>query len=227
MTQNWHSPDACICISNLPLFVSTNVVAITGSALVGRAKVIAILTDMIKSCDKQETCYYPPHSVPVCKYGSPCGFTCKDGYTPYPSGPHPTQCVCNKPYTECNGKCGFYYACPSGHVKRDTHKGCQQGLTACGVLGRNAKSWECVNTQDDLESCGGCIIPLHLGQEEGVDCTAIPGISDVSCVRGRCDVHRCMPGYEISSTGDSCVYIEDTDPVFLAAQYGLEHSPLV
>lgn len=69
-------------------------------------------------------------------------------------------------------------------------------------------------------------MPLHLYQPEGVDCTAIPGISDVSCIHGRCDVHRCMPGYEVSSTGDSCVYVEDTDPALLASQYGLEHTPL-
>ena len=70
---------------------------------------------------------------------------------------------------------------------------------------------------------GGCIIPLSLNGLEGEDCTIIPGVSDVSCVKGRCVVHRCMPGYNIDPTGSSCLYLEDKDPILLAAQYGLDH----
>ncbi|KAF8063370.1 hypothetical protein FPV67DRAFT_1672398 [Lyophyllum atratum] len=222
--------NACLCISTLPYFMATNVYAISASALAGKPKTTAALTDLIHGCPGQ-TCHYPPHSHQVCQHGNPCGFTCKDGYTPYPSY-NPTTCVCNQPYTECNGKCGIFHGCPSGYVKRDLHYGtdkqCPKGLSACGVLGRSAKSWECLNTQTDLESCGGCIIPLYNGQvgPEGVDCTAIAGVSDVSCVKGGCLVHRCMPGYEVNVTGDSCIYLEDKDPVILAAQYGLEHVPL-
>ena len=70
---------------------------------------------------------------------------------------------------------------------------------------------------------GGCIIPLSLASPQGEDCTMIPGVSDVSCVKGHCVVHRCMPGYNIDSTGSSCLYSEDSDPILLAAQYGLDH----
>ncbi|GLB42741.1 hypothetical protein LshimejAT787_1201900 [Lyophyllum shimeji] len=221
---------ACLCISTLPHFMSTNALAISASALVGKPKTNAALTELIRGCPWQ-SCRYPPHSVPECQHGNPCGFTCKDGYTPYPSY-RPTMCVCNKPFTECNGKCGMFHGCPSGYVKRDLHYGtdkqCPRGLSACGVLGRGARSWECINTQTELESCGGCTIPLYNGQvgPEGRDCTVIEGVSDVSCVKGRCLVHRCMPGYEVNTDGDSCVYVEDKDPVLLAAQYGLEHVPL-
>lgn len=74
---------------------------------------------------------------------------------------------------------------------------------------------------------GGCAIPLNpSAAPDGEDCTSLPGVSDVSCIRGGCVVHRCMPGYEVSASGASCVYNEDKDPVLLAAQYGLEHTPL-
>jgi hypothetical protein len=165
-------------------------------------------------------------------------------YTAYPHD-KPTQCICEN--KECNGKCGDYKSCPSAYVKRDAHFGsgklCSPGLTACGILGRNARTWECINTQHELESCtsfviskspvssshplligGGCSIPLDQYSPEGQDCTLIAGVSDVSCVMGRCAVHRCMPGYDVDITSSSCVYSEDKDPVLLAAQYGLEYA---
>lgn len=42
-------------------------------------------------------------------------------------------------------------------------------------------------------------------EPQGQDCTAIAGVSDVSCVGGSCVVHRCMPGFDISNDGSSCV----------------------
>lgn len=170
-------------------------------------------------------------------------------YTPFPLQ-WPTECVCEKPHQECNGKCGDYHSCPSGHVKREAHFGggreCPKGLTACGILGRNARTWECINFQNELESCtffilrntgvlltfmlclgGGCSIPLDTSSPEGRDCTSIVGVSDVSCVMGRCVVHRCVHGYDVDVTGTSCIYYsEDEKPNILASQYGLEHVPL-
>jgi hypothetical protein len=78
----------------------------------------------------------------------------KDGYSAYPSGAYPTQCVCSYPYTECNGKCGTFRGCPSTYyAKREIAGKCSEGYTACGVPGAGAKSWDCIDTQTDLESC--------------------------------------------------------------------------
>jgi len=222
--------NACLCISSLPEFMATNIIAISATALAGKAAATAAVTDLIKA-HAGPACHYPTHSLPVCKHGSPCSFTCKDGYSASPSGDHPTQCICKAPYKECNGKCGLYYSCPSHHYKREALAGdkrCPQGLSVCGVLGRSTNAWDCVDTQSDLESCGGCAIPLRGNgpHGDGEDCTSLPGVSDVSCIRGECMVHRCMPGYDIHMSGSACVYSEEKDPVLLAAQYGLEHVPL-
>ncbi|KAF8197065.1 hypothetical protein BJ912DRAFT_954681 [Pholiota molesta] len=200
----------CICISHISSYVSSNGLAISAVASAGKSAVINAITEMVNSCKKQ-TCHYPPHSTPICQRGNPCGFTCTDGYTPFPNGNRPTSCVCNKPYMLCNGKCGLFKACPSGRpvYKRGLAGGldkCPNGMTSCPVPGRGAHSMECVNTQTDLESCGGCILasyPRHI--PEGVDCTAIQGVSDVSCMYGQCVVHRCMSGYSPNSLRDSCV----------------------
>ncbi|KAF8881612.1 hypothetical protein BD779DRAFT_1004167 [Infundibulicybe gibba] len=218
--------NTCLCLSGIPNFETTNLLAESAVSLGGEAATTAALTKLVNAAPDHQQCQYPANSSPVCKAGSPCGFECQNGYSASPAS-RPTQCVCSAPNTECNGKCGIYNGCPSPQpYKRDISSGsnsCPRGFTACGVLGRGAKSsWDCIDAQNDLESCGGCTIPLHgssLGPE-GVDCTALPGVSDVSCVRGGCIVHKCMPGYDMHPTGASCIYQEDAGPQILDAQYG-------
>ncbi|PPQ68127.1 hypothetical protein CVT24_002953 [Panaeolus cyanescens] len=241
----------CFCISNLPGILATNPNAIAAVALSGKSAVIDAITDLINKCNGHQTCRYPPNSVPACLPGNPCGFTCKNGFFPTPTK-KPTSCTCPKPYTVCNGQCGLYKACPSGHVKRElsgTARRCPYGLTACGIPGRGLQSWECVDTRSDLESCkinvlplsstqlisigsssigGGCMLSLDplYPEGNGVDCSAIRGVSDVSCVRSRCVVHRCMPGFKPTPYGDNCTEEKHDTEELLASQFGLEHVPL-
>ncbi|EAU83478.1 hypothetical protein CC1G_04734 [Coprinopsis cinerea okayama7 len=163
------------------------------------------------TCPKH--CKFPPHSTPLCTWLNPCGFICKDGYIGHPLL-NPKSCVCKWPFTECNGKCGLHKACPSkGYHKRELtaeNAKCPTGFTACGILGRHAGSWECVDTQRDLESCGGCMVSLNndLNNRDGQDCTAIQGVDDVACVQGQCKVNKCMDGYTVSESGTSCTPVE-------------------
>jgi hypothetical protein len=39
----------------------------------------------------------------------------------------------------------------------------------------------------------------------GVDCTAIPGVHDVSCVSSRCVVQRCKESFIVSADRTECV----------------------
>ena len=39
----------------------------------------------------------------------------------------------------------------------------------------------------------------------GEDCSALPGVADVSCLGGECVVHRCLPGYVPVFGGTSCI----------------------
>jgi hypothetical protein len=137
------------------------------------------------------------------------------------------------------------------------------------VLGRGARAWECVNIARDLESCeclgrvpgvlhipvhaeidthlsplvgGGCVFPLSAYFPIGVDCTALPGVADVSCLSGRCVVHRCLRDYVPALDGTRCnhEYLEISlaqpdidgaaDNVEIesvpARIFGLEHVPL-
>jgi len=231
--QSCGSINTCICLSSVATFVSTNIQARIASALVGTSKVISIVTDLINNCRDKHTCHYPDHAVPACTSKNPCFFTCKDGFIASPSGNNPTKCVCPYGQVECNGKCVKGPLCPSGHHKRDIsywgrESQCARGLTACGVLDRSARAWECVDTMNDLESCGGCTAPLLVGPTNalGFDCSALVGVADVSCISGGCIVHRCMPGFSVTDDRSSCIKAGDNHPQILAAQYGLEHVPM-
>jgi hypothetical protein len=175
------------------------------------------------------------HSKPLCVDKDPCGFQCTDGFTPSPAH-DPKECKCEHPNEICNGVCGPKGACPSQkpqNTRRWLGSGsCSErghGWVPCGVFGGGPRSWECVNTARDLESCeclvimseglrkqtltdsiappsgGGCVVPLTAYSPKGKDCTAIPGVADVFCQFGECAVRRCLPGLVPSADGTRCV----------------------
>ncbi|KAH9475155.1 Protein priA [Psilocybe cubensis] len=203
--------NTCLCLSTIPNYIASNSLALSAVSYGGRDAVTNALTSLIYS-GNHGTCNYPEHSQPSCQFGNPCGFTCTDGFTLNILS-YPPNCVCPKPFTVCNGQCGLFKGCPSSYGKRSLSESsgkllCPVGLAACQIIGRGTESWECVDTKQDLESCGGCMIQSSrpgFYKEEGVDCTAINGVSDVSCIEGKCRVRRCMPGYLVNEAGDNCV----------------------
>ncbi|KAK7028331.1 hypothetical protein R3P38DRAFT_2935449 [Favolaschia claudopus] len=201
----------CLCVSTLPQYVKTNIFAIEAVTIAGTDATIAELTSMINSCNGRTECHFPAHAVPQCKNGNPCFFTCQDGYTASPST-KPTECVCASPYTECNGQCGVYRGCPSTYIaKRELVHDCRDGFTACRIPGGSAKSYECIDTRTELESCGGCLYGTLIKGHSllGEDCTTIPGVSDVSCIKGQCVVRKCMPGYILGGARAQCMYYDE------------------
>jgi hypothetical protein len=87
---------------------------------------------------------------------------------------------------------------------------------------------------------GGCVLPLTMYSPIGDDCTAITGVADVSCLSGKCVVHRCLQDYVPSLDGTRCIpkYPEMSEPDIDGAEddigiefvpariFGLEHVPL-
>ncbi|KZT62222.1 hypothetical protein CALCODRAFT_426602, partial [Calocera cornea HHB12733] len=129
-------------------------------------------------------CSYPPHANPVCTETDPCSYTC------------------DAPYIKRGGKCVMPGS--GGWRKRDLST-CSFGLKRCGVWSHwGARSYECLDTDVELESCGGCAIPYGDEAVTGQDCSQIKGVSDVECEAGRCKVNRCRPGWTVSDDGASC-----------------------
>lgn len=180
----------------------------------------------IQNQNNSKRCQYPAHASPMCSIGSPCSFTCKNGYTAFPNQ-SPTQCKCNPPLTECNGVCGsFPRGCGSKGFSRRKNDipACSSGKTMCGSP-NGGKGFDCVNTIGDSESCkwfvlrmriamlrtrflgGGCMVASPFGNNvaDGKNCRNIPHVKDVDCNDGSCVVTSCKDGYEPSSTKDGCV----------------------
>jgi len=81
---------------------------------------------------------------------------------------------------------------------------CPIGYSSCPVKDAKGKvtSYECLDTDRNIDSCGGC-------ESEGaaMDCSALDGVTEVSCVKGHCFVYACERGWELrNNTG--CVPVE-------------------
>ncbi|KAJ9097730.1 hypothetical protein QFC21_004768 [Naganishia friedmannii] len=143
------------------------------------------------------TCNYPANSVPACstytgavqQTSTTCYFTCATNF--YNCGqfciPLAQNCISG---------------IPSRRDLKNTPNLCPPGLEACYLdnLASLAKgrsvSWECMDTQKDIESCGGCQFPVS-GGEQGEDCTTMVGVNSVACVDGACEALSCARGYKL------------------------------
>lgn len=80
---------------------------------------------------------------------------------------------------------------------------CPSGLTGCAIPG--SKYYECINTDAELESCGGCTNGVYGNSNStaalGVDCTSLRGVAvgGVSCVSGKCQVASCRQNWELKN----------------------------
>jgi len=78
---------------------------------------------------------------------------------------------------------------------------CPAGLDACPILrAGDLSDYECVDPIYDLQHCGGCSM-----DGRGDDCMAIKGVWNVECIRARCSVLTCRPGYVPSINRRTCV----------------------
>ncbi|KAL0948236.1 hypothetical protein HGRIS_010836 [Hohenbuehelia grisea] len=203
---------SCLCISAIPSFLTTNLMARSAVRIVGAPSVTTALVTLINNSAGSKPCTYPENAAPACRSTNVCYFSCTNGFVASPAGNFPTACICPAGFAIRNGRC-VPAPCPSGICRRDQtlhrrqHRPskCDRGLTTCGVFGRGARTWECIDTMKDLESCGGCAVAYEDGAANGVDCSAIPGVADVACVGGRCVVSRCMHGHSLSGDQSTCV----------------------
>ncbi|WVQ98499.1 hypothetical protein IAU59_005625 [Kwoniella sp. CBS 9459] len=88
---------------------------------------------------------------------------------------------------------------------------CPQGLNACMVSKDPSSGFECINVEEELESCGGCMFQpadrdasSKVGSEQqGVNCLSLPGVpkAGVTCNHGQCEAYACEEGYTLVDGG--------------------------
>ncbi|KAH9462974.1 hypothetical protein Pst134EA_015063 [Puccinia striiformis f. sp. tritici] len=80
---------------------------------------------------------------------------------------------------------------------------CPTGLTACPISSVNiftpSTPYECLDTQQEINSCGGCVT---LGN--GTDCAALRGAGMSGCSDGKCTIFTCARGFKYSKKDQSC-----------------------
>ncbi|GAA5967916.1 hypothetical protein JCM11641_005807 [Rhodosporidiobolus odoratus] len=74
-------------------------------------------------------------------------------------------------------------------VEEDAFK-CPSGERACPI--GNFGGWECIDTSNELESCGGCP-----GERSSVNCLAQAGAENVACIESQCVISSCFPGFRL------------------------------
>ncbi|KAK6902736.1 hypothetical protein I203_107995 [Kwoniella mangroviensis CBS 8507] len=97
---------------------------------------------------------------------------------------------------------------------------CPKDMTACQTSSEDDSSFECLDVQSELESCGGCIYGSfgHGGNSSwGIDCLSLPGVSreGVTCLLGECLAFGCENGYDLRDNqctllltdGDDCTHM--------------------
>ncbi|KAI0343800.1 hypothetical protein BDW22DRAFT_1210260 [Trametopsis cervina] len=215
----------CLCLSALPLKLGLSAQL---DALIndfGAPLINAVVELLINTAPTKKQCTFPEHSIPACS-SDPCNFDCKPPFVKVGD-----KCECEPPYTLCNGQCVktptgvCNSAVPQPHARRqtlhaDAQSSCRSHEEVCGVYGSTKYAYECINTQKNLESCGGCVIPnpfllptILPTAATGVDCTAIDHAGDVSCVSGRCIVQTCEDGWEVDAARATCVPKSSTGAV--------------
>ncbi|WWC88537.1 uncharacterized protein L201_003448 [Kwoniella dendrophila CBS 6074] len=90
----------------------------------------------------------------------------------------------------------------------ENNSSCPNPLKACQVQ-NDSKSFQCIDPQFAITSCGGCIHGDFGGSStltSAVDCTKIEGVAEggVICSLGQCKAYRCLDGYKLAD-GNTCV----------------------
>ncbi|THH09074.1 hypothetical protein EW146_g8795 [Bondarzewia mesenterica] len=227
--------DLCLCLSAIPQFLTANVLAIAAVAIAGKPVVTAALEALFRSMTLPANRNAPiprmrsllalaPPAVLLAPMVSPPRLP---RTLPPASAKPPTPSVMASAATSHPA----LLASPSPNARR--------GGRAAVPAGAKARvGWLAASLAVLLgPGSGGCALPLTPYTPMGTDCTAIPGIADVSCQSGSCVVHRCLPGYVKAPNGSECirkhsgskhhVAIEEWDEEDMRAmRYGLEHVPL-
>jgi len=144
------------------------------------------LADLVFTNSGVKLCKYPANAIQDCTRKHLCAYTCASGTT---------RCS--------NGKC--LKTCPSAAVVRREQLPMATSASRCPAnqeMCRFGYSYKCVDTQNSLVSCGGC---MHgKPSKRGQDCSEIPGVDAVSCNRGVCDVKSCTKDYTFDPDYRNC-----------------------
>ncbi|WWC61301.1 uncharacterized protein I303_103882 [Kwoniella dejecticola CBS 10117] len=124
----------------------------------------------------------PPYDLPLdCGYGDPFWYT--HPYTP-PSSEAVKRRKREKEQERLKRKAETEAA---DGILPDL---CPSDMRACKIPGSSGLLYECIDTSEEIQSCGGCVEGDYSTRViSGQDCTAIEGAFTVGCQNGQCKVY--------------------------------------
>lgn len=152
------------------------------------AHVASTFYDLLVAANAFTTCTWPTTNyVPV---DCLCNFKCTNGYVACGRqciNPATQTCTSGVATTKTAKR---YLLEDDGMPIRDNGDAanwlpCDNGLQRCGA------SSACIDTQNHLESCGGCAYNADGSTGNGTDCSVLPGVNVVSCKLGQCKISSC------------------------------------
>ncbi|KAJ8082563.1 hypothetical protein PM082_008418 [Marasmius tenuissimus] len=204
--------DLCLCLKDLDIFLDAKVKDL---GVLGGLLDVPFLRILLKDLFRQsgKDCSLPDHAHFVCTNSDPCHFDCDEGFTRVGN-----QCVCSPPKKLCQGQCvSSPNACDPSAVPRSlrsrrneitTLKQAQKycgGKSVCGLP--SGQGFECVDTENAVDSCGGCVYPNPWATAtSGRDC-ATPHALKAACRQSQCVVDLCQDGFAPNDARDACVAI--------------------
>ncbi|MBW0550967.1 hypothetical protein O181_090682 [Austropuccinia psidii MF-1] len=102
----------------------------------------------------------------------------------------------------CPGRCATSPTALSRLRKRSqiTLGFCPTGLDACPISSlKPSAGYECINTKEELESCGGCATT-----GDGMNCNTLLGVKSAGCSAGQCLAFDCEAGFQLTDQ-NTCV----------------------
>jgi len=115
---------------------------------------------------------------------------------------------CRRSYNSCQTGCSQVWNWPSPpgygsqpsqypasrrHRRNNAQSLCPNVQETACPISTNASGHECIDTQTEITSCGGCE-----SLNEGENCLAIEGADEVGCELGQCRIFTMLPGYEMN-----------------------------
>ncbi|BGP52524.1 hypothetical protein JCM8202_000407 [Rhodotorula sphaerocarpa] len=184
-------------------------VCIAGFTLVNNQCVAANYQTDVKNCGSAgHVCSFAPAGAAgICQAGQCVTTSCPTGYNLVNGacalGPSARARAKRSKVTESKTLCpAGEQACPIAGSTLFVDASAQHFKTGEELTGLMARSggYECLDTTQALESCGGCA-----STGEGQDCTAIPHAAGVGCEASKCIIFSCDAGYKPNLNGDKCI----------------------
>ncbi|XP_006456052.1 hypothetical protein AGABI2DRAFT_77291 [Agaricus bisporus var. bisporus H97] len=143
--------DLCLCLQDLDLYLDSDTRLVWLTNLIGQDALLAYLTALIDTSPSRQDCILPAHAHRTCNDQDVCHFDCDTNFVRFGN-----SCICNPPFSVCNGVCGNFNGCPSSIPqigRREPENITGIGHAKSGVKSLHVERVTCVDGECFSKTC--------------------------------------------------------------------------